>query len=87
MKKDANAPDDKQIVGKQYEAAVAFVIQNEKEVIPWKKKTPISLSDLNQFIAIKFVTKVAGGPSGNLGVQGGRVAQLKNTQIELLHFV
>ena len=33
------------------------------------------------------MTKVAGGPSGNLGVQGGRVAQLKNTQIELLHFV
>jgi hypothetical protein len=43
---------------KQYEAAVAFIIQNEKEVIPWKKKTPISTSDLNQFIAIKFITKV-----------------------------
>jgi hypothetical protein len=29
------------------EAGVAFVIQNEKEVMPWKKKTPISTSDLN----------------------------------------
>jgi len=32
---------------KQYDAAVAFIIQNEKEVIPWKKKTPISTQDLN----------------------------------------
>lgn len=42
---------------KVQDAAVAFIIQNEKEVIPWKKKTPISTSDLNQFIAIKFVSK------------------------------
>ena len=33
--------------GKYNEAAVAFVIQNEREVIPWKKKMPISTSDLN----------------------------------------
>ena len=32
---------------KQHDAAVAFIIQNEKEVIPWKKKTPISTQDLN----------------------------------------
>ena len=68
--------------GKRYEAAVAFVIQNEKEVIPWKQKTPMSTTDLNQFIAIKFVTRVSsGGPSAKLG--GG---QLK-TSAQLAHFV
>ena len=30
--------NQKQII----DAGVAFIIQNEKEVIPWKKKTPIS---------------------------------------------
>ena len=44
-------------------------IQTEKEVIPWKKKTPISTSDLNQFVAIKFVTKLERGPIGNMGGQ------------------
>ena len=39
--------DDKLGNQKQYDAAIAFIIQNEKEVIPWKKKTPISTSDLN----------------------------------------
>ena len=58
---------------KPLEAAIAFIIQNEKKVIPWKKKTPISTLDLNQFLAIKFVTKIQapaaagnkGGPSAN----------------------
>jgi hypothetical protein len=50
---------------------VAFIIQNEKEVIPWKKKTPMSLQDLNQFIAIKFITKiVSGGPASSLAPPG-----------------
>lgn len=50
--------------GKQFDAAIAFIIQNEKEVIPWKKKTPISTQDLNQFIAIKFITKISVQPAG-----------------------
>jgi len=42
---DSAAPHG--LKGKYNEAAVAFVIQNEREVIPWKKKMPISTSDLN----------------------------------------
>lgn len=45
---------DRQII----DCAVAFIIQNEKEVIPWKMKTPVSTQDLNQFIAVKFITKI-----------------------------
>ena len=45
---------DRQVI----DCAVAFIIQNEKEVIPWKMKTPVSTQDLNQFIAVKFITKI-----------------------------
>lgn len=76
--------------GKQYEAAVAFVIQNEREVIPWKKKMPISTTDLNQFIAIKFVTKIVSGAQGNLGgPMANRIAALNQLkpQVQLAHYV
>ena len=72
---------DQQKLGnqKQFDAAVAFIIQNEKEVIPWKKKTPISTSDLNQFVAVKFVTKIVGGPQGHLG--GPALNRLASNQL------
>ena len=53
---------------------------------------PISTSDLNQFIAIKFVTRIVSGAQGNLG---GPLANRMSTanqlklqpQIQLAHFV
>ena len=51
---------------------------------------PISTSDLNQFIAIKFVTRIVSGAQGNLGGPlANRISaanQLK-PQIQLAHFV
>tara|TARA_B110000285_G_C14757151_1_gene437921 strand:- start:90 stop:509 length:420 start_codon:yes stop_codon:yes gene_type:complete len=75
---------------KQLEAAIAFIIQNEKEVIPWKKKTPISTLDLNQFIAIKFVTKIqAPVPTGNkAGPSANRLTlNQPRPQASTTHFV
>lgn len=66
---------------------MAFIIQNEKEVIPWKKKTPISTSDLNQFIAIKFVTKVVSGASNVGGPGSKQQANLAKQNVQLAHFV
>lgn len=66
---------------------MAFIIQNEKEVIPWKKKTPISTSDLNQFIAIKFITKVYQAGQQTAG-QNNRLQVLPgNANVQLAHFV
>eukprot|EP00347_Sterkiella_histriomuscorum_P015647 403356230 len=40
------------------QGALCFIIQNEKEVIPWKRTTPMGTSDLNSFISVKFLTKI-----------------------------
>lgn len=61
---------------KLHQAAICFVIQNEREIAPWKKTTPLSTFDLNSYIAVKFVTKVLNMPSKT--TFNNRLSMLRN---------
>lgn len=53
-----------QVQEKTTQAAVAFIIQSEREIAAWKKSTPMTLQDINSYVAVKFVSKLSGIPAG-----------------------
>lgn len=41
-------------------AKLIFIIQNDKEVSPWKSTPPMSTGDLNEYISVSFVSTIQG---------------------------
>jgi hypothetical protein len=64
------------------QASLAFIIQNEKEVSPWKSTPPMSTTDLNNYVAVKF-TSVISGTMGGINPGEMRVSMIKpNYQVQ-----
>lgn len=65
---------------KTTQAALAFVIQTERELAPWKKTTPLSTIELNSYISIKFVTRIVGPAFRNTSRLSSLRAQPQQTK-------
>lgn len=83
---DINTPNRHSVFQTQEEAknlgqpfaSLCFIIQNEKEVIPWKRTTPLHTSDLNSCIFVKLLTRISGTGGGGGNHQMSRLSILRS---------
>jgi hypothetical protein len=63
---------------KTFSAAICMIIQNERDIAPWKKTAPLSTQDLNSYVSVKFVTRIHGVPVAGVNLMPGKINQLRS---------